>query len=215
MPPLPTLSDVKTYLGLTTTTDDALITSLLPAALSAVESDTARTFASGSNVTTRYSTDGQAMLTIHDRPFTDPSRTVTWQGVTLVEGTNVWFLPDRRDQDVTTQIQLRFFDTSRGDWFKVDPGWFDKNLDNPRYWSRTGIPNDLVIAGIIGVPFPQADVCWAVKFQCAALYFQAKSGASGTVYTPTGEPVDIDGESLRYQKFIAGWTIHTAVASIG
>lgn len=211
--PLPSLSDEKTYLQLTTTGDDALLTSLQADAISAVERDTGRTFASGSNSVTRYSTDGQTSIVIHDRPYTDASRTVTLGGVTMNESgssANVWFLPDRRDQAITTTIQLRYYDTSRIDWYKADPQWFDKNLDNPRGYGAS--PNDLVITGVKGHPFPQADISWAVKFSWAVLYFAAKAGASGVVYTPTGEPIDIDGESLRYQKFVREWRIRTAVA---
>lgn len=213
MPPLPSLSDVKLYIGLTTTTDDALLTSLMPQAISAVEHDTGRSIASGSNSTTTYSTDGNATLVIHDRPRVDATRTVSWLGVTMTEGTNVWFLPDRRDENVVTTIQLRFYDTGTADWYKTDPQWFDKNLDSRAY--GRGAPNDLVISGIKGMPFPSADIVWAVTYQTASMYFLAKSGASGTVYTPTGEPISVDGESLRYQKFIAEWKIHTAVASVG
>lgn len=204
----PSLPDVKNYLGLTTTADDALILSLLPDAVAAVERDTGRTFASGSNSTTRYSTDGQAALVIHDRPYTDASRTVTLGGVTMVENTNIWFLPDRRDPAIATVIQLRYFDSNK----VRDFNWFDGNHDSPR-WSG-GTPNDLVIAGIIGHPSPRSDVLWAFKYQAASLYFAAKSGASGVVYTPSGDPVDIDGESLRYQKFIAEWKIKTAVTVV-
>lgn len=209
----PSLPDVKTYLGLTTSADDALILSLLPDAVAAVERDTGRTFASGSNVTTRYSTNGDSSLVIHDRPFTDASRTVTWLGVTMVEDTNVWFLPDRRDGNISTTIQLRFYDTSRAGWYKGDPYWFDKNLDNARFGS--GAPNDLVISGIIGHPSPKADVLWALKYQAALLYYGAKSGAAGVVFTPTGESISVDGEATRYKKFVSEWRIRTAVTSVG
>ena len=213
MPTLPSLSDVKTYLGLTGTQDDALITSLLAPAVAQAERDTGRRFASGSNTTTRYSTDGNATLVIHDRPLIDGNRTVTWLGVTMTEDTNVWFLPDRRDPDITTTIQLRYFDTSVADWYKADPQWWDKNLD--RYAYGPSAPNDLVISGIIGQPFPQADVVWAVTYQTANLYWLAKSGASGVVFSPTGVAVSVDGEAARYAKFVAEWTIKTAVSLVG
>jgi len=211
--PLPSLADVKTYLGLTGTQDDALITSLLPFGVARAEHDTSRTFSSSSNVTTRYSTDGQATLVIHDRPYVDASRTVQWLGVTMTEGTNVWFLPDRRDQNITTTIQMRYFDVGTANWYKVDPQWWDKNLD--RRWIVGGAPNDLVIAGIIGMPFPDAEATGAITVLDAWLYWRAKSGASGTVYTPTGDPIALTDTPAIYQDFVRNWTIRTAVASVG
>lgn len=210
MPALPSLADIKTYIGLTGTGDDTLLTALRLDAIAQVERDTGRTFASSSNVTTRYSTDGQAAIVVHDRPFSDASRVITWLGVALIEDTSVWMLPDRRDPNVSTIIQLRYFDTR----YVRDFNWFDGNHDNPR-WGQSGTPNDLVISGIIGHPFPAQDVGWAVKYQTARLYWQAKSGASGIVMTPTGEEVDVEGESGRYDKFVKEWTIKTAVAVVG
>jgi len=211
MPPLPTVADLKTYLGITGTQDDALLAQTIVDAVGKAERDTGRTFAAASNVTTRYSTDGQSSLIIHDRPYSDPSRTVTLGGAAMTEGTSVWFLPDRRDQAVTATIQLRYYDRSRPDWYKADPQWFDKNLDNPRYFS--GTPNDLVIAGIGGMPFPHNDVVGAIRLLEAWLYWNAKSGASGVVQLPTGESLDLEAEPPRYQEFVRNWRIRTAVAS--
>jgi gp6-like head-tail connector protein len=211
MPALPTVADLKTYLGITGSQDDALIAQTIIDAVGKAERDTGRTFAAASNTTTRYSTDGQSSLIIHDRPYTDPSRTVQLSGVTMTEGTGVWFLPDRRDQNVTATIQLKYYDRSRGDWYKADPQWFDKDLDNPRYLS--GSPNDLVISGILGMPFPDDDVVGAIRLLMAWLYWNAKSGASGVVQLPTGESLDLEAEPPRYQEFVRNWRIRTAVSS--
>lgn len=209
--PLPTVTDLKTYLGITGSQDDTLLAQTITDAVGKAERDTSRTFATASNVTTRYSTDGQSSIVIHDRPFTDSTRVVTVQGVTQTEGTGFWFLPDRRDQRITATAQVRYYDTSRGDWYKADPFWFDKNLDSPRYAS--GPPNDLVITGIIGHPFPSDDVVGAIRLLCAWLYWNAKSGASGVVQLPTGESLDLEAEPPRYQEFVRNWKIRTAVAS--
>jgi hypothetical protein len=208
---MPTTSDIKTYLGITGSQDDALIASSLSDAIGKAESDTGRTFAAASNQTTRYSTDAQSSIVIHDRPYSDPSRVVTLQGVTQVENTGVWFLPDRRDQRISATIQLRYYDTSRIDWYKADPFWFDKNLDSPR-WAQ-GAPNDLVITGIIGHPFPDDDIVGAIRLLTAWLYWNAKSGASGVVQLPTGESIDLESEPPRYADFVAKWRIRTAVAA--
>lgn len=209
--PLPTVTDLKTYLGITGSQDDVLLAQIISDAVGKAERDTGRTFSTGSNYTTRYSTDGQSSIVIHDRPYSDSTRTVTLLGVSMVEGTNIWFLPDRRDQNVTVTIQLKYYDRSRGDWYKADPQWFDKNLDNPRYLS--GSPNDLVITGVKGQPFPSDDVVGAIRLLEAWLYWNAKSGASGVIQLPTGENLDLEAEPPRYQEFVRNWRIRTAVSS--
>lgn len=213
MPPLPSLSDVKSRLGLTTTADDTLLTALLADAISQAEHDTGRRFSATSNTTTTYSSDGQSSLIVHDRPVTDASRTVTLGGVTMTEGTNVWFLADRRDPNITTTIQLRYYDTSRGDWYKVDRLWWDKNLDNGR-WTM-GTPNDLIIGGILGQPFPSQDVVNGIATLVTFLYWKAKSGGSGQVTSPTGTIVDLADLDEQYARFVLRWRIRTAVSSVG
>jgi hypothetical protein len=208
---LPTVADLKTYLGITGAQDDVLLAQTIVDAVGKAERDTGRVFAAASNVRTTYSTDGQSSLIIHDRPYEDATRTVTIDGVTSTEGTNVWFLPDRRDQNVTATVQLRYYDRSRPDWYKLDPFWFDKNLDSPRYLA--GTPNDLVITGVIGHPFPSQDVVGSIRLLEAWLYWNAKSGASGVVQLPTGEALDLEAEPPRYAEFVRNWKIRTAVAS--
>lgn len=210
---LPTRSDLKTYLGLTGTGDDGLIDQLLPIGLAMAERDTGRVFASGSNTSRTYSSNGQTLVAIHDRPVSDPSRTVTWQGATLTEGTNVWFLADRRDPNITTAVQLRPFDTGRPDWYKSDPAWWDKNLDVLRW--PAGSPNDLVISGIIGHPFPRDEVSGAILILDAYLYWRAKSGATGAAYSATGETVSLAETPPEYRDFVRTWKIHVGVASVG
>ena len=210
---LPTRSDLKTYLGLTSTNDDGLIDQLLPIGLAMAERDTGRVFASGSNTTRVYSTNGQSVVAIHDRPVSDPSRVVTWNGATLTENTDYWLLPDRRDPNVSTSIQIRPFDTSRPDWYKADPYWFDKNLDTRRY--PIGLPNDLSISGIIGHPVPRDEVSGAILVLDAFLYWRAKSGASGAAYNLTGDAVSLAETPPEYQDFVRTWRVRTGVASVG
>ena len=208
---LPTVADLKTYLGITGSQDDTLLAQTITDAVGKAERDTGRTFATASNTTTTYSTDGQSSIVIHDRPYADATRLVTLGGVTMTEGTGVWFLPDRRDQRITATIQLKYYDRTRPDWYKADPFWFDKNLDNPRYFS--GTPNDLVIQGIIGHPFPADDIVGSIRLLEAWLYWNAKSGASGVIQLPTGESLDLEAEPPRYTEFVRNWRIRTAVVS--
>ena len=209
--PLITLTELKTHLGVTGTVDDLRLAAAASNASYMAERDTGRTFAVASNVTRRYSTDGQALLTIHDRPYTDGTRTVILQGATLTEGSGVWFLPDRRSEDVTVHVQLRHFDTSRTDWYKADPAWFDKNLDRWRWAS--GAPNDLVITGVVGHPSLPPDVRQAVLELAAYLYWSAKSGASGFTQSPQGDEADLGDYPESYKAMVRNWRIRTAVAA--
>lgn len=210
MPSLPSRSDLQTYLGITG--DATLIDQLLPIGVALAERDTGRVFSAASNTQTKYSSNGQALISIHDRPISDPSRTVTWNGATLVEGTNAWFLPDRRDPNISTALQIRTFDTGRADWYKADPQWFDKNLDNPRY--PIGYPLDIIVNGIIGHPFPKADLAGAILILDAYLYWRAKSGATGAAFTLTGEEVSLSETPPEYQSFVRDWRVRLAVANV-
>jgi hypothetical protein len=211
MPTLVSLDELKSYLGVTGNQDDVRIASAASNASAMAERDTGRIFAVASNVTTRYSTDGQASLVIHDRPYSDAARTVTLSGATVTEGSGVWFLPDRRNPDVSATVQLRHFDMGRPDWYKADPMWWDKNLDHPRTYGSE--PNDLVITGVVGHPNLPDDVHQGVLELAAFLYWNEKSGASGFVQTPQGDQVELGEYPESYQRLVRNWRIRTAVMS--
>ena len=208
MAPLVSLAEIKTYLDLEGNQDDTLIASCASNASIIVERDTGHVFAVTSNVTRKYSTNGEAALTVHDRPVSDSSRVVTLNGTTLTEDQDYWLLPSWQTNQTSTTIQLRYFDRSRTDWYKADPDWFDKNLDNPRY-SR-GTPNDLVITGVEGHPTIPLDVREWARQLAVLLYWKAKSGASGFIQTPQGETERPEG----YDEFIRRWKMTTAVAGV-
>lgn len=210
--PLVTLTEIKDYLGKTGSDDDLLIGSIASNASAMAERDTGRTFAVTSNVTTVYSTDGQRSLTIHDRPYNDTTRTVQLGGVTRTEGTDVWFLPDRRNQDVAATVQLEYYDTHGARWFAAHFNWFDANLDSPRLEGST--PNDLVIRGTVGHPVLAGDVRMAVLELAAFLYWRAKGGASSLSVNLTGEEIDLTMLPQAYQTMVRNWRIRTAVASV-
>lgn len=209
--PLVTLTEIKTYLGKTGTDDDVLIASVASNATVMAERATGRLFSVTSNTTYRYSTDGQASLVLHDRPYNDATRTVLLNGVTLVEGTTAWFLTDRRNPDVSTTIQLRAYDTG---FYIRDFNWFDGNHDNPKYQSRAGVPNDLVVTGTVGHPVTPPDVKQAVLELAAFLYWRAKGGASSYSETLTGTEIDLSLLPQAFQVMVANWKIHTAVAAV-
>jgi hypothetical protein len=204
MPTLVSLDEVKAYLGVTGNQDDVRIASAASNASAMAERDTGRIFAVASHVTT-----GAASIVIHDRPYLDEDRTVTLSGATTTEGSGVWFLPDRRNPDVSVTAQLRHFDMGRADWYKADPDWWDKNLDTINYTAST--PNDLVITGVVGHPNLPDDVHQGVLELAAFLYWNEKSGASGFVQTPQGDQVELGEYPQSYQNLVRNWKIRTAV----
>ncbi len=212
--PFITLSDIKTYLGKTGTDDDALIASIASNACALAEQQTGRTFAVTSNTTRYYSTDGQTSLTIDDHPVNDTTRVVTLNGAAMTENVNVWFLPDRRNPDISITIQLRPYDRTRADWYKADPDWWDKNLDNPRWAYQTGLPNDLRIQGTEGHPVIGGDVIAGTLELAAFLYWRAKGGASSYAELLTGAEVDLSLLPQAFQIMVANWRVRTAVIGI-
>lgn len=208
--PLISLADLKTYLGLTGTQDDSLLTSCASNASVVAERRTSRVFAVSSNTVMVYSPDGQASITIHDRPRTDAARVITMDGVTLTENEGYWLLPDRRNPDIATTLQLRYYDRSRWDWYRADPQWFDRNLDNPRVGISSTTPNAVRIEGVVGHPELPLDVREAVLTYAAWLYWRRKSGASGFVELPNGENLDLTNEPSTFLAFIRDWRIRTA-----
>lgn len=186
---------------------------MLPAAVSFLEHESGRTISASSNRETIYSTDGQAGLVIHDRPFTDPSRTVTLNGTALTGDQDFWFVQDRRQPEITTMIQLRPFFFG-GEAYKGDPDWFDKNLDNwYRKWQASGYPNDLKITGIIGHPV-LAESTKQAWIAMTAYLFKQKDVQGSVVFSPAGVAIDIADLPPQVQDWIIHWRIRTAVAAI-
>jgi hypothetical protein len=213
--PIVSLAELKTYLGLVGTGDDQLLETCIVSAQGRIERDTGRVFAYSSNVTRTYSSEGQAAILIRDVPsYASNISTVTLSGATMAPGTGFWLLPDRRNPEVSITLQLRPFDTSRPGWYKASPNWWDANMDSERYAMNLGMPNDVIISGPEGHPNPQGDVVSMHKVMAALLYWQAKSGASGTVSTPTGEVIDLSADPIGYAEFVRVWRARTAVANV-
>lgn len=212
----PTVEEVKTFLQISplTTTHDALLQQLIPAAVSNLEQLSGRRISSSSNVETIYSTNGESSVVIHDRPYSDPSRTVTMDGSTFTEGTDVWFIQDRRSEHITSTIQTRMF-TGGGDGYKADPDWWHKNLDI--WWGRygeSGMPNNLAIRGIIGMPILTDDT-WHAIVEMTGYLFRQKDSAANITFGPDGSILDIGDLPTPVQVWITNWRIRTAVAVVG
>lgn len=212
--PFISLSDIKTFLGKTGTDDDGLIASIASNACAVAEQHTGRTFSVTSNVTRYYSTDGQSSLTTEDRPMNDATRVVTLSGATMTENSNIWFLPDRRNPDIAITVQLRPYDRTLRDWYKVDPQWWDKNLDNPRWAYQSGMPNDLKIVGTVGHPAAPNDVKAGTLELAAWMYWRAKGGVSSFAETLSGTDVDLALLPMAYQIMVDNWKVRTAVVDV-
>jgi len=208
--PLVTLTEIKEYIGLVGTADDSLLASIASNATAVAERHSGRVLAVTSNVTRYYSTDGQARLVVHDRPFSDSSRVVTLSGVTMTEDTDVWFIPDRRNGDITADIQLNYFDTATPGWYLREFDWFDRNLDSPR--AHQGTPNDLRITGVEGHPQITGDTRLALLELCSWLYFRSKSGASGLAVVATD--IDLSDTPTVFRQWVEHWRVRTAVSLI-
>jgi hypothetical protein len=212
VPALVTVSELKTYLGLTGSNDDALLASVASNATAIAQDETGRIFAVESNVTRTYSTDGQASLVVHDMPREDATRVVSYAGVDQTEDTGYWLLPDRRSNEVSTIIQLRRYDVG---WANRSYSWFDANLDSPRAALGDAQPNNLVITGTWGHPTRPDSVFENIRRLAALLYWQAKAGASGIVSTPTGEEIDVAASRPPgWDEFVTHWRIRTAVVLV-
>lgn len=211
--PLVTLTDIKQALGKMGTDDDLLIASIASNASAKAENDTSRIFAVASNVTHTYSTDGQASVDILDRPVSDSTRTITWLGATLAEGKSAWLLPDRRNQDVSTVLQVRPYDTGAAEWWKADPMWWDKGLDVRRY--PGGMPNDLVITGTVGHPVLDGEVRAAVIELACWMYWRTKGGVSSYSSSLSGTEVPLDKEPEVYRSMVDGWKVRPHVGLVG
>lgn len=210
--PIVSLTDIKTYLGKVGTDDDVLIASIASNATAKAEQDTGRVFSVTSNVTSVYSTDGQAMVSVRDLPRADSTRVVTLNGATMTENTNYWLLPDRRNPAVSTQLQVRPWDRSRPDWYKSDPFWFDKNLD--RYPYGPGTPLDLSVTGTEGHPQVSGDVFAAIAELACWEYWRSKGGVSSYASSLSGTQVDLSVEPDLYTKMVEHWKVRTQVASV-
>lgn len=208
----PSLSELKAYLGLTGTQDDALIASVCSNTIPMAEAATGRSFSVTSNVTSVYSTNGQASVTIADRPASDATRVITLDNVTMTEGTNVWLLRDRDNPDVVTTVQLRYYNTSGAEWYRAIPDWFGRGLDNPRYLGAA--PNNLSITGTTGHPVLTGDVKAGLMELGAWLYWRAKGGVSSMAVNLTGTEVDLSLLPQAYQLLVRNWKIVTAVALV-
>lgn len=209
MAALISLSDLRTSLGITGSSEDVLLASIASNASARWELDTSRRFTYASNVVRRYSTEGRLYIPIEDVPVTDATRVVTLDGAALVEGQSYWLIPDRRNPDVSVSLQLGAF--GPGFW-RSDPGWFDKNLD--RLWARGAQPLNLEVTGCHGHPTLPGTAQAGILALGTWMFYRAKSGGSGTVALPSGQSADLSELPPGYSDAVEAWRRYGSVESV-
>lgn len=194
-----------------------LIGSNIRAASWMLERATRRIFRDESNLTLRFSTDGQARILI---PGLRTASTVTQNSSSLTVDESYWLIPDMQQTGLYTGIQVRPWATnSGGPWYLSIPDWWDRNLDSP-YWTRGGgrpgaLPNDLVITGAWGyteatLPEPVRD---ATKVLAAFKTLRPDAFLSGARVTETGI-YDLSRFPIEVQSFIADWRLENQAVGI-
>jgi hypothetical protein len=207
------LPELKTYLGITGTSDDGLLASCASNASAIAAADTSRVFAVSSNVTRRYSTDGQTALTVHDRPYNDATRVVSGSAWRSCRTRTTGSCPT-----AATPTSARSSSCGPSTWASR-PG----TRPIPCGGTRTstggagsgGVPNDLVVTGTEGHPVLPDDVRQAVTELAGWLYYRAKAGTSGFAATPNGQQVDLAEYPPTYQRFVTHWRLRTGVGVVG
>ena len=197
---------VREYLQTSATTGqftDGFIGSNIRVATAQLQRVTNRQF-EAQTATKVFTTRGRASLTIPDLLT---ATAVTLNGSALVANSSYYLIPDAQNTGVFTAIDLpqyRFpFD------YRSYSDWFDKGYDNPLFQARlrSGIPNDLSIAGSWGHTGAVDEFDFAVKVQAAWLTKRPDAVLSNTLQTPEGNILDLSRIPPEVQQFISGWRI--------
>lgn len=211
MTPFATRAEVKAFLRITGTDDDALIDDLLLSASGFLQQRSGRQFEPLTE-TRLFSTEGRAYLTI---PDLRTASAVTLSSAVLTANQSYWLIPSRQYSTIYTGIQLRAFDTSKAGWYKTSPEWFDRNYDSPR-WQYSTLPLDLSITGDWGWQNYPDELRLATK---ALVGFWIRHGSDGkmanVVFTPEGAPIDYSGFPIEVRNFLDEWSIGERAVSVG
>lgn len=196
-----TAAELRTFLDTTKSTGryaDASLDMLLQAASEFLERETGRTItATASNTTRTFSTHGQAYVVLSDLRAIHSNSPVVLQGTTLEQDTSFWLIPNRRNPNVYTGLQLRAFGSLSRLWdYRSNPQWFDRNLDSRLYpgnWGDVRLPNDLTIAGVWGwMPSDPGYVQWKHAAMVLAGWYVKRPEAllANSNITPEGNQLD-------------------------
>lgn len=217
------VASVREYMRLNSASSDSAysddtINSNIRAAAYLMMKKTGRIF-QDTTVSLKYTTNGKPYIPL---PGMRSVSSVTQQGTALVADSTYYLIPDPMQSGLYTAIQLRGFGAARSDgpWYLHNPEWFDRDLDNPRYFPQgqwTSLPNDLVVAGSAG--YLDADMPETVRHvnKVLAVFFTKRPDAilSGAVSTPDGSSFDLSGYPIEFQDFVREWKVGGYVESPG
>jgi hypothetical protein len=165
---------------------------------------TNRLFEVSSN-TKVFTTHGRQNINI---PDLIRASAVTLNSATLDQDSSFYLIPDHMNSGVFTAIDLPQY-RDRFD-YRSYPDWFDKNYDSPLYQNRlrSGIPNDLSIAGVWGHDPLPVEVSRATLVLAAWYTKNPDAVLSGTIQTPNGDTILIaPGGPDEVRMFVQQWKI--------
>lgn len=207
---------VRQFMGLevdaTSKYTDSTINSNIRTALTTLERLTKRRFADRTESLT-YSSHGRDYITIHG--FRTVSG-VTKSGASLVANSSYYLHPDMQQTGVSTGLS---FGIGRGNDYRSNPEWFDRDLDHPLYraYYSDVLPNDVVVTGATG--YASADVpdevLMATKHLAAYFTTLASANSAGFLSTPDGNAFDLSSMPPYVQAFVANWSIAPSVGDGG
>jgi hypothetical protein len=190
------LADVKAYLGITTSGDDALLTALIARAQSAIDAYTHRTFEASADTTKRFDADydtfeGMLDWTPYGLDLCAITSVVNGDGVTI---TSTQYVTEPRHSTPYYGIRLKASTGLTWEW--------DNNSDSENAIAITG-------RWAYSITAP-ADIVHAAIRLSAFYYRQKDSGTfetvaypeSGIIQTPMGFPKDVEVTLRPYVRML-------------
>lgn len=140
-------------------------------------------------------------------PDLQSATAVTLNSSTLTANSSYYLIPDSQNTGVFISIDLPQYRAPFD--YRSYPDWFDKNYDSPLYQQRlrSGIPNDLSIAGTWGHATIPDEVAQATKVLAAWYTKRPDAVLSNTLQTPEGNVLDLSRIPPEVREFIANWRI--------
>jgi hypothetical protein len=169
---------------------------------------TGRQFEAQTGVTKKFTTNGQAYISI---PDLRTATSITLSGTSMTLDTDAWLLPDSQQSGVYVGMQFRPYGGRGG--YRSFPDWFDTNKD--RWYGLYGSDvHDLSITGDWGHdPLPD-ELLHATK--ALALWYTKRPDASlsNTLQTPDGNIFDLSSLPAEVTTFIANWKVGSFVEAM-
>jgi len=202
-----TVADVRDFLGVTATTGQfstGIIGSNIVVASGWLQRKTNRQFELQTATTKKFTTEGRERITIPDLAS---ATSVVLNSATLTADSTYYLIPDVMNTGVFTSINLPQYRAPFD--YRSYSDWFDKNYDSPLHQQRlrSGIPNDLSIAGTWGHATIPQEVAHATKVLAAWFTKRPDAVLSNTIQTPEGNVLDLSGMPPEVQLFIQDWRI--------